>query len=248
MYGKHFSSMYEGSMMGAGPTVFAVWGYVISKADGGFVELNPRLLSVLLGTSELEIIKAIEYLCAPDPNSRSTEKEGRRLVKIGQFAYEVTTHAHYRSIRNTEDRRAYMREYMSKRRKQSLTDVNNGKQVLAKLAHTEAEAEAETKKRKSVEYDERFESFWSSYPNQRRTKKKEAYRIWKTVIKSTDPNLILEKVREYAASERGRGEYSVMPSVWLNSGMWEDDPAAWNSRKRDTVPTQEDMNNYVPGS
>ena len=31
MYGKHFASMYEGSLYGSGAVVFAVWGYVIAE-------------------------------------------------------------------------------------------------------------------------------------------------------------------------------------------------------------------------
>ena len=66
MYGKIFESLYEGSMVGAGPTVFAVWGYCIAKADrGGIVILNPALLAPIIGTSRVDIERAIEYLEAP---------------------------------------------------------------------------------------------------------------------------------------------------------------------------------------
>ena len=34
MYGKHFASMYEGSLYGSGAVVFAVWGYVIACQVG----------------------------------------------------------------------------------------------------------------------------------------------------------------------------------------------------------------------
>ena len=81
MYGKCFSSMYEGSMVGAGPVVFAVWGYCIAKADlDGTVLLNPDLLAPVIGTSREEIVSAIQFLTQPDEHSKNPEHEGRRLL------------------------------------------------------------------------------------------------------------------------------------------------------------------------
>ena len=117
MYGKIFESLYEGSMVGAGPTIFAVWGYCIAKADReGIVNLNPVLLAPIIGTSRVDIERAIEYLERPDPNSKNPDHEGRRLLNMSGFAYFVVSHAVYRGMNNGVDRREYMREYMRKRR------------------------------------------------------------------------------------------------------------------------------------
>jgi hypothetical protein len=128
MYGKHFESMYEGSMVGAGVTVFAVWGYVIAKMQpdrvvGFQVSLNPKLLASVLGGDEKEIQKAIAYLCAPDPLSRNKAEEGRRLVRLGQFDYQVVSGKLYSDIRDEEAKRAYNRERQAKRRQM----LKNGK-------------------------------------------------------------------------------------------------------------------------
>jgi hypothetical protein len=121
MYGKHFESMYEGSMYGAGVAVFAVWGYVIAHTQKSRVELNPKKLSDTLGGTLEEITAAISYLEQPDLNSRFKEHDGRRLIKEGQFQYFVPSHEHYRMMRNSEERREYNRnkqaEYRSKRSK-----------------------------------------------------------------------------------------------------------------------------------
>lgn len=121
VFGKHFASMYEGSMVGAGAVVFAVMGYVIANAKpdktiGMQVELNPKLLSFILGESQQAIEKAIDKLCAPDPNSRSPEKEGRRLIKVGTFSYEVVNGAKYRAIRDEDARRRQNREAQARYR------------------------------------------------------------------------------------------------------------------------------------
>ena len=131
MYGKIFESLYEGSMVGAGPTIFAVWGYCIAKADdSGIVILNPALLAPIIGTSRVDVEQAIEYLTSPDPHSKNPEHEGRRLINMFGFAYAVTSHAIYRDIKNNQDRREYMREYMRKRRG---NDAVNSLQSLQKL-------------------------------------------------------------------------------------------------------------------
>ena len=122
MYGKHFASMYSGSMVGAGAVVFAVMGYVIAngkpdRAVGMQVELNPKLLAFILGESEKEVEKAIDFLCKPDPNSRTKDEDGRRLIQLGQFCYRVVNGAQYRAIRDEERRRETDRE--SKRRQRA---------------------------------------------------------------------------------------------------------------------------------
>lgn len=109
MYGKSYESMYEGSMVGAGINVFAVWNYIITKARGGAVEINPRLLAFTLGGREEEVASALEFLQQPDPISRSKDCEGRRLIKDGQFQYRVVNWEKYQEIKNAADKREYNR-------------------------------------------------------------------------------------------------------------------------------------------
>ena len=111
MYGKIYESTFTGSMVGSGTDVFAVWGYVIShtKPDNQ-VELNPRILSTILGATEAKIQTAIDFLCAPDPHSRSKEFKGRRLIKRAEFLYFVPQADKYRGIPNERERRQYFRD------------------------------------------------------------------------------------------------------------------------------------------
>lgn len=142
MYGKIFERVFTGSMFGSGPTVFAVWAYVIANTKPpGAVELNPRLLASCIGTSTEDIKHAIEFLCSSDAESSNHDEDGRRLVHLKAFEYQVVSFDKYREMRSTEDRREYMREYMRKRRKQHGLTKANGSSQLAKLAEAEAEAE-----------------------------------------------------------------------------------------------------------
>ena len=90
--------------------VFALMPYVIANAVpdkevGGQVELNPKLLALIFGCGEEEVVKAIEFLCSPDPESRSPKEGGRRLIKLGRFDYQVVNFEKYRAIRDEERRR-----------------------------------------------------------------------------------------------------------------------------------------------
>lgn len=113
--------MYEGSMVGAGAIVFATMGYVIAnqkpdKDVGSQVRLNPILLSAILGESEKDVEEAIQFLCSPDPRSTTKEEEGRRLIKIGEFDYQVVNGPKYMRIRDEEHRREQNRAAQQKHR------------------------------------------------------------------------------------------------------------------------------------
>lgn len=110
MFGKIFESMYRGSLVGQGALTFAVWGYVIAnqrpdREVGSQVELNPKLLAAILGEEEGEVARTVQRLCEPDPESRSKEEDGRRLIRLGQYAYKVVNGTKYRWMANEEARR-----------------------------------------------------------------------------------------------------------------------------------------------
>jgi hypothetical protein len=142
MYGKHFAAMYTGSMVGSGAHVFAVWGYIIAniRNTDSSIELNPKILSTVIGEPIGRIEEAIDVLCAPDKHSRSKENDGRRMIQEAPFLYRVVNYAKYATIKDDDARREYMRVYMANYRKnkepektEKLT-VNTRKQ---KLTHVD---------------------------------------------------------------------------------------------------------------
>lgn len=146
MYGKHFQSMYTGSMCGSGAAVFAVWGYVIAHVRDNTCELNPAYLAFVLGMEEKQVIQAIEFLCSPDSKSRGKEFDGRRLIREGEYQYRVPQAEHYRKIRSSDDQREANRERQHRYRMLHSvtplkTDVTKSNDI------SEAEAEAESKKK-----------------------------------------------------------------------------------------------------
>jgi hypothetical protein len=105
MWGKVFSTMFEGSLRGKGAVVFSVMTYIITKTQNSVVTLNPEVVAFLIGCKTCEVKDAIDLLCAPDPDSNLKEHEGRRLIREAQFQYRVVNWAYYNSIRNEEERK-----------------------------------------------------------------------------------------------------------------------------------------------
>ena len=154
MYAKLFPELYTGSMIGAGCVVFAIWPYALANCDAeGYVELNPKLLAMVLGASVQEIQQAIDFLMRPDPDSRSKAEDGRRIVKEGQFLYRLVNYEKYRAIRDKQDRREYQREWDRKKRpsghKRSASPTQSDTVRHSPTGPTQAEAEAEVDKEES---------------------------------------------------------------------------------------------------
>lgn len=125
-------------MMGSGSVVFAVWGYVIAKQVPGktdadsqdmFVDLNPKLLAVLIGDTEQAMEKAIEFLCSPDPNSRTDGESGARLVRINNFMFRVVNGRKYRAMQS-----------LSRRREQNRVNKQNQRDRARERARVAAES------------------------------------------------------------------------------------------------------------
>ncbi len=121
-FGKHYSSMYLGSMIGAGAVVFAVMGYVISNQVPNFegdmiVELNPKLLGFILGEPPEDVASAITFLCSPDPGSRTKTEDGKRLLRDGEFSYVVVNGRQYRAMGDPARRREQNREAKRRERR-----------------------------------------------------------------------------------------------------------------------------------
>lgn len=95
-YGKLFGSAFNGSLAGAGPTVIATWAYILATAGpSDEIDINPRLVAAVLGCSEEDVVAALKFLASPDPNSRSREHEGRRLLQTGVWRWKIVNHGKY---------------------------------------------------------------------------------------------------------------------------------------------------------
>ena len=131
MYGKFFSRTFSNSMAGAGPEVFAVWGYAIASSNKSRVEIDPEYLAFIIGKTSAEAMqKAVDYLAAPDPASTNREHDGRRLVHEGGIQYFMPSWEHYHSIKNADDLLEYNKLAKRKQRERDKeAEKSSGKKV-----------------------------------------------------------------------------------------------------------------------
>ena len=97
-------------------------------------------------TIPLDIItRGIATLMEPDPESRTPDEGGRRLVPLADgrsWGWRIVNYVKYRQIKREEDRREYHREYWHKRKLKGSTSTQQT-QPNQPIAEAEAEAEAE---------------------------------------------------------------------------------------------------------
>lgn len=230
MYGKFFASTFTGSMFGSGTDVFALWGYVIANAVNGTVEVNPLFVSAVLGATPERVNVAMNVLCSPDAASRSGAENGRRLCHEGAFQYRVVNHAHYRMMRNEDDRRGYNRE--AKRRERAKhqqkgvsSDMSltvNDSQACQPIQKQKQKQSTEEKKNKNMSGEpDGFDAFWESYP--RKEARKDAIKAYRTLA----PDVVLQAAMAVAIANQKRGDQWTrgiypLPATWIRGERWTD--------------------------
>ena len=133
MYGKLFSQMYEGTLASRGPwQALVTFQQLIALANRhGEVDMTAEAISRRT-TIPLEIIQmGLEELSKPDPESRTPDEDGKRIVLIDShrsWGWRLVNYQKYRKIRSEDERREYQRQLMASRRemtKNKLASVSN---------------------------------------------------------------------------------------------------------------------------
>jgi len=92
--GRIYRGMYAGSLAGAGPKVFGVWGWILAHEQEGFCEVHPvGVANALGGITVPEVEEAIAFLAVDgrlDPiwgfyyrvvNNEEIEHQKRKALK-----------------------------------------------------------------------------------------------------------------------------------------------------------------------
>lgn len=134
MYGKVFESMYDGTLASEGPwQALVTFQQLIVLADqDGVVDMTANAISRRTSIP-LEIIKeGLEVLARPDPDSRTPDEDGRRIVCLEDhrdWGWQIVNHAKYQQMRNAAERREYLRLAQANRRAKLKASVNTCQQV-----------------------------------------------------------------------------------------------------------------------
>lgn len=149
MYAKLFTSIYQGTLRGDthGLVVFT---NLLAHADAeGWVDIHPKAIAEEVGLSIEQVRTALSALESPDPESRSPEEEGRRIVRLDEhraWGWRIVNHAKYRAIRSEEERREQNRLAQQRWREKHKQPVSTRKQNKPKQKQIHIQKQEDQKK------------------------------------------------------------------------------------------------------
>jgi len=129
MYAKIFTSIYQGTLRGDTHGLVVFTNLLAHADSNGWVDIHPKAIAEETGLSVDQVRSAIHALESPDPESRSPEEEGRRIVRLDEhrdWGWRVVNHGKYRAIRNEEDRREQNRLAQQRWREKNKPSVSTG--------------------------------------------------------------------------------------------------------------------------
>jgi hypothetical protein len=152
MYGKLFSSMYEGTLYGQWQAIITLQQLVILADADGVVDMTPPAIAARTSIP-LDIIEAgLTQLAEVDKYSRTPTEDGRRIVLIDEdrpWGWRIVNYAYYRDLASREDKKAKDRERIAAKRlnSQDVAECRNVSQSVADVAHTDTDTDIDKKKR-----------------------------------------------------------------------------------------------------
>jgi len=147
-YTPLFDSLTTGTLCGKWPDI-GLWPIILSLCDrGGLVDVTPAYLSGITGLPVAEITACMERFCAPDPGSRSREKNGARLRLIDPdraWGWVVVNKEKYREKARLMSRDAQRTESGVDAERKRKERVPRSPPKSPALPLSESESESETK-------------------------------------------------------------------------------------------------------
>ena len=240
MYAKLFTSIYQGTLRGNSHGLLVFTNLLAHCDKDGIADIHPRAIAEEVGLSVEQVRAALQVLEMPDEESRSPERQGRRIVRIDDhrsWGWLVVNYCKYRAIRNEDDRREQNRAAQERHRQrhQSKPPSAEVSQGQPHSAHTEAEAEANTKtppnprkRGNAAAAPPGFDAFWKAYP--KKADKPAACRAFvkARIDEPTLPSLLAAIATQAQSKQwtKDDGEFIPNPATWLNARRWEDETTA----------------------
>lgn len=202
-------------------------GFVVPIGWYGFIRAaGPGIVRRALVAAE-DGIAALRRLGSPDPESRTPDHEGRRLVRV-DGGYLVLNFMRYRDRDNTAAERAKryrerQKELSALRSSQTSRD-GNGDTRDSSLADADADADADLKKKKKAleRQAARFDEFWAIYPVKKG--KDVALAKWKARGLDAIADRIIADVKARIKGDRQWLDgYAPHGSKYVHQKGWEDE-------------------------
>lgn len=161
MYGKLFSSMYDGTLYGQWQGIVTLQQLVILADEDGVVDMTPPAIAARTSIP-LDIIEAgLEQLSAADKYSRTPTEDGRRIVPLEDdrpWGWRIVNYRYYRDLASREDKKRKDRERISQKRNKNndVAECRKVSQSVADVAHTDTDTNTNTEKKKTGRKSAKF--------------------------------------------------------------------------------------------
>ena len=213
---KLFSSITDSTIWREPDHVRLVWITMLAASDA-----RGRVFASIPGLADKSRVSvercrlALTALASPDPDSRSKNDEGRRIVEI-DGGWRLINYTKYREIRDEESIRASKRDWWNKNRSPTRLDT-----PLEQLDSTRPKKKQKQKNTNTPLTS--FAEFWSAYP--RKQGKGAAEKAFSN-LQGVELETLLVALRTQARSEQWQkdgGKFIPFPATWLNQGRWQDE-------------------------
>lgn len=148
-----FTSVFDGTLGGRWPDS-GVWLCLLALADAdGTIDMTIHAITARIGVPVDQLRDCIDRFCAPDPESRSQEEEGRRLVLLDSartWGWRVVNMAAYRrraSQRNEVAEGKNAERARRYRERHKVTASNGASRSVTALTGTQTETDTEKRER-----------------------------------------------------------------------------------------------------
>lgn len=145
MYGKIFDDIYCSSIAEDYLTRLVFMDLIVLSDDEGYIDKTQESIARITNVP-LELVRnAITRLEQPDPRSRRTNQEGRRIVRLDahrDWGWKIVNKEAWKSIASSEDRKIQNREAQRRHRTMSAS-VSNSKHKSAMSAHTDKDKDTD---------------------------------------------------------------------------------------------------------
>lgn len=231
MYVKLYQDILTSTVWMQPDHVLRVWLTMLLLANSeGYVRISIPGLAKEAGVDVLKARDALATLEAPDEDSQSKENEGRRVIRLDEAepVWFIVNYVKYRTLKNAEAKKGYMREYMrayrARRKQPELTSKGDVSLIPPCKSQGEGDGEGEynpptappssqpstsstgdgrkkkTKKEEAdPESDLEFMEFFAAYPNKK--KRLDSFKAWGQVKEKRPPlEKLLAKLEEFKMS------------------------------------------------
>ena len=215
MYGKVFESMYGGTLSTNWKGLITFQQMIVLCDADGIIDITTSAISRHTGIPPDIIEEGIAFLELPDPDSRTPDLDGKRIVRLDDhrsWGWFIVNHSKYKALQDSDhvreqNRIRKQRQRDKERRSRNVTDGH------ALSRHTDTDTDTDN--------TASFDAFWSLYP--KKVDKKKAQVAWKKLSMSKQKLAIFDIETRYQGVNK---QYIPNPTNYIRGERWNDESIA----------------------